>query len=113
MAEAFAEAAATSEIDPDADAPDPATFASTFPSDTPTIHVVFRLQPGVGGDVQVEWKMGGEAVATGGTQTLPADGTWAFNSLNAPPLGFPVGDYEVELTFTATGETQVVAFTVT
>jgi hypothetical protein len=111
--EAFAEAAATADVDPDAAAPDPATFASTFPSDTPTIYVVFRLQSGVGGDVQIEWKTGGEVVATGGTQTLPDDGTWAFNALNAPPLGFPAGDYEVELTFLATGEVRTVAFTVT
>ncbi|MEX2204364.1 MAG: hypothetical protein WD965_09790 [Actinomycetota bacterium] len=110
--EAFAEAAAASEVDPDADAPDPATFETTFDSSTPTIYVVFQLQEGVGGDVQVQWNRDGEAVATGGTQTLPADGTWAFNALNAPPLGFPAGDYEVELTYMPTGETRTVSFSV-
>jgi hypothetical protein len=109
--ESFAEAATTAEIDPAADAPDPATFASSFPSDAPTIYVVFQLQVGVGGEVQIVWTMGPELLAED-TLTLPDDGTWAYHAITPPPGGFTPGSYEVSLTLVSTAETRTVPFTV-
>jgi hypothetical protein len=109
--EAFAEAATTAEIDTSAEAPDPATFASTFPSDSPTIYVVFQLQEGVGGEVRIVWAMGAEVLAED-SLTLPDDGTWAYHAITPPPGGFAPGSYEVSLTLISTAETRSVPFTV-
>lgn len=110
-AEAFAEAATASDIDPAAEAPDPAAFTEAFPSDSSVVHVVFRLREGVAGEVRVAWNMGGELL-TEDSLTLPGDGAWAYHSITPPPQGFTVGAYEVTLTFTETGETRTLPFSV-
>jgi hypothetical protein len=107
----LAEAATTAEIDPGADAPDPSTFSSTFTSDVPVIYVVYRLAEGVGGDVETTWAREGETVYET-TRTLPSDGTWAYEGLQAPAGGHQPGEYEVTLTVVDTGETKVLQFTV-
>jgi hypothetical protein len=108
---ALAEAATTAEIDPGADAPDPSTYSSTFTSDVPIIYVVYRLEEGVGGDVETTWTREGETVYES-SRTLPSDGTWAYEGLQAPAGGHELGAYEVTLTVVDTGETKVLQFTV-
>lgn len=109
---ALAEAATTAEIDPAADAPDPSTFSSTFTSDVPIIYVVYRLEEGVGGDVETTWTHEGVTVSQS-SRTLPSDGTWAYEALQAPAGGLEPGEYEVTLIVVDTGETKVLQFTVT
>jgi hypothetical protein len=106
----FAEAHMASAVDASRDEPDPATYTAAFP-DTAAIYVVYRLQEGAAGRVTIAWKQGG-VVLFEDEQTLPADGTWAFNAITPPPGGFPTGTYEVELRIAETGELRTLSFTV-
>lgn len=108
---ALAEAATTAEIDSAAEAPDPSTFTSEFESDVGVIYVVYRLEEGAGGDVQVTWTHEGVTVNES-SRTLPSDGTWAYEGFQAASEGFDPGDYEITLTVLGSGDSRVLTFVV-
>lgn len=106
----FELAATARDVDTSAAEPDPATYTSTFPSDAPTIYVVYRLRSGLSGTVNLTWRKDGQLVLEQ-SFAIPED-RWGYGGVNAPPLGFPVGEYEVELELTETGGSRTLQFTV-
>lgn len=107
----IAEAATTAEIDSGAEAPDPSTFTSEFAQDVDVIYVVYRLEEGAGGEVQVTWTHEGETVDES-SRTLPSDGTWAYEGFEPPPGGHDPGQYEITLTVVGTSDTTVLSFVI-
>jgi hypothetical protein len=106
----FELAATARDVDTSAAEPDPATYTSTFPADAPTIYVVYRLRSGLSGTVNLTWRKDGQLVLER-SFAIP-EGRWGYGGVNGPPLGFPVGDYEVELELTETGGSRTLQFTV-
>lgn len=105
------DAAMASEVDTSLSAPDPDWYTDTFTSDTPTIYLIYRVESDTDETVGVTWRADGQIVAEG-EFNVPVGSTWAYQSLNAPPGGFPPGDYEIELEVLGSGDTEVVTFTV-
>jgi hypothetical protein len=105
----IAEASMASEVDESADEPDPSTFVTSFPTDAPTIYVVFRTDEGAAGTVNLTWLIEGE-VAFEATLEVTADTPWAWGGIRPPSGGFVPGSYEVQLELA--GDVETVRFTV-
>jgi hypothetical protein len=105
----IAEARMASEVDQSADEPDPSTFVTSFPTDAPTIFVVFRTDEGAAGTVNLTWLIEDE-VAFEETLDVTAATTWAWGGITPPSAGFTPGSYEVRLELN--GDVESVQFTV-
>lgn len=91
--------------------PDTATFTDSFPTTAPAIFVVFALRSGLTGKVTCAMTANGSPLI----QPLSLDyGTGnSWGDFQVTPSGaFPVGDYVATVTYTPTGETMTVSFTV-
>jgi hypothetical protein len=105
----IAGASMASEVDSSADAPDPSTFVTTFPTDAPAIYVVYEIEEGASGTVHLTWRFESETLDET-TLDVPAGTPWAWGGINPPSGGFGPGDYEVELELN--GNVGTVQFTV-
>lgn len=92
----IAGASMASEVDQSAAEPDPSTFATSFPTDAPTIYVVFQADEGAAGTVHLTWRFEGDTLFEG-TLDVTADTPWAWGGINAPSGGFRAGNYDVRL----------------
>ncbi|MBW3666550.1 MAG: hypothetical protein KY394_03035 [Actinobacteria bacterium] len=108
----FVEAHMATEADTSLDAPDRSTFTSTFGPDTTQVYVVFRLQPGTSGRVNITWRMEGDVILQSETN-YSEDTNWASASIYYSGGEFLApGSYEVELDVEETGDRVVVPFTI-
>jgi hypothetical protein len=108
---AFLVAGVTSSLDPNANAPDPSAFGTSFTSDSAAIYVAFQLAPGLSGKVTSTWKESG-ATDVVATFDYPASAPWAYFRLTHPG-GFVPGDNQEILAFGPTSESVTLDFTVT
>lgn len=97
------------EIDPDASAADPGWFTSAIPAGVSHVHVVYRLTAGIEGNVHVTWSFRGEPVFR--DQMWIPSGRWAYNTLTYT-AALPEGEYEVELRYEGSPQTEVLGFTI-
>ena len=105
----IAGASMASEVDESADAPDPSTFVTSFPTDAPAIYVVYQPDEDAAGTVHLTWLFGGEVMLEG-TLDVTADAPWAWGGITPPNGGFRPGNYEVQLELN--GNVATVQFTV-
>ncbi len=90
---------------------DPAAFQSSFPTDAPSIYLVYDLEPNSETAVSFTWRQDGAVIITQDFDWTP-DTTWAWAYITPPSGGFEPGSYEVEIELAATGERRTVAFTI-
>jgi hypothetical protein len=105
----IAGASMASKVDDTLAQPDPSTFVTSFPTDAPTIYVVYQTEEGAAGTVHLTWLIEGEAVFEASldvTATTP----WAWGGITPPSGGFKPGNYEVKLELN--GNVATVPFTV-
>ena len=108
---AFLVAGVTSTLDPNASAPDPSTFGTSFTSDSAAIYVAFQLAPGLSGNVTSTWKASGASDVVASFD-YPPSAPWAYFRLTHPG-GFVPGDNQEILAFGPTSESVTLDFTVT
>lgn len=108
----FALAGLSAIIDKPSQTIDATTFTTTFPSETPSIYILYQLSPGSSGKVQSTWKKG---TATVNTNTLdyPVTAPWAYFAISYKGGFIPGTDYTVVLKVIDSGDMLSLPFTVT
>jgi hypothetical protein len=98
-------------LDVNGGVPDPSTFGTTFPSETPGIYVPYRLAAGLTGKVSSTWtSAGGDTIAA--SFDYPASAPWAYFHLTYQN-GFVPGTHQEVLKFDSTGDSVTLSFTIT
>ena len=91
--------------------PDPSSFGTSFPSETPGIYVAYRLAPGLSGKVSSTWTSpGGDRIFA--SFDYPVAAPWAYFHLTYQD-GFIPGSHQDILKFDSTGDSVTLSFTVT
>ncbi len=98
-------------VDPSQSAPDPSTFASTFPMSATAIYVIYTLRDGLLGKLSCQATEDGTLVYGPVEVTYGSDNSWGDFEIHAAN-GFSAGSFEATITFEPTGETETVDFVV-
>ncbi len=92
-------------------APDPSTYTDSFSTTASAIYIVFSLRSGLTGTVSCAMTANGSPYVQGLSLDYGTGNSWG--DFQVTPSGtFPAGDYVATITYTPTGETQTVNFTV-
>lgn len=97
--------------DPSKPVPDSTKYTDTFPTSAPAVYVVFSLRPGLTGKVVCTMSRGGKNLLQPLTLTYAASNSWGDFKIR-PQAKFAAGAYQAMLTFSGTGETAKIDFTV-